>query len=100
VASVKAKILVVDDKPDGLDLVSCNLTRGGFQVVTAGDGADALRKARSASPDMILLDLMLPELEGLEVCKLLRRDPQTSAIPIVMLTARATALQTTIYFQP
>ncbi len=89
---MKAKILVVDDEPDVLDLVSYNLTQAGFQVVTAEDGADALRKARSASPDLILLDLMLPELDGLEVCKLLRRDPQTSAIPIIMLTARATEM--------
>jgi two-component system phosphate regulon response regulator PhoB len=57
--------------------------------LTASDGADALRKARSAAPDLILLDLMLPELDGLEVCKLLRRDTKTSAIPIIMLTARA-----------
>jgi two-component system phosphate regulon response regulator PhoB len=86
---VKSKILVVDDEPDVLDLVTYNLTQAGFQTLTAVDGAEALRKARSAAPDLILLDLMLPELDGLEVCKLLRRDAKTSAIPIIMLTARA-----------
>lgn len=86
---VKAKVLVVDDEPDVLDLVSYNLVQAGFQVETALDGADALRKARSVAPDLILLDLMLPEMDGLEVCKLLRRDPKTNSIPIIMLTARA-----------
>ncbi len=86
---MKSKILVVDDEPDVLDLVTYNLTQAGFQTLTAVDGAEALRKARSAAPDLILLDLMLPELDGLEVCKLLRRDAKTSAIPIIMLTARA-----------
>jgi DNA-binding response OmpR family regulator len=86
---VKAKVLVVDDEPDVLDLVSYNLNQAGFQVETAVDGADGLRKARSVSPDLILLDLMLPEMDGLEVCKLLRRDPKTNTIPIIMLTARA-----------
>jgi len=86
---VKAKVLVVDDEPDVLDLVSYNLTQAGFLVETAVDGADALKKARSAAPDLILLDLMLPEMDGLEVCKLLRRDPKTNGIPIIMLTARA-----------
>ena len=86
---VKAKVLVVDDEPDVLDLVSYNLAQAGFLVETAVDGADALKKARSAAPDLILLDLMLPEMDGLEVCKLLRRDPKTNGIPIIMLTARA-----------
>lgn len=86
---MKAKILVVDDEPDVVDLVTYNLGQAGFQTLTAGDGAEALRKARSTSPDLILLDLMLPELDGLEVCKLLRRDSKTSGIPIIMLTAKA-----------
>jgi two-component system phosphate regulon response regulator PhoB len=86
---VKTKILVVDDEPDVLDLVTYNLNQAGFQTETAIDGADALRKARSTEPDLIVLDLMLPEMDGLEVCKLLRRDAKTSAIPIIMLTARA-----------
>ena len=83
---------MVDDEPDVLDLVTYNLGLAGFQTETAVDGADALRKARTNSPDLILLDLMLPEMDGLEVCKLLRRDTKTSAIPIIMLTARASEL--------
>ena len=86
---MKTRILVVDDEPDVLDLVTYNLGQAGFQTDTAADGAEALRKARSTAPDLILLDLMLPEMDGLEVCKLLRRDAKTSAIPIIMLTARA-----------
>src|SRR5271169_2551843 len=89
---MKSRILVVDDEPDVLDLVTYNLTQAGFQTDTAVDGAEALRKARSTIPDLILLDLMLPELDGLEVCKLLRRDSKTSAIPIIMLTARASEM--------
>jgi DNA-binding response OmpR family regulator len=89
---VKARILVVDDEPDVLDLVTYNLGLAGFQTETAVDGAEALRKARSIAPDLILLDLMLPEMDGLEVCKLLRRDAKTSAIPIIMLTARASEI--------
>jgi DNA-binding response OmpR family regulator len=89
---MKSRILVVDDEPDVLDLVTYNLGQAGFQTDTAADGAEALRKARSGAPDLILLDLMLPEMDGLEVCKLLRRDAKTSAIPIIMLTARASEL--------
>jgi DNA-binding response OmpR family regulator len=89
---MKTKILVVDDEPDVLDLVTYNLGQAGFQTDTAADGAEALRKARSTTPDLILLDLMLPEMDGLEVCKLLRRDAKTSAIPIIMLTARASEI--------
>ena len=83
---------MVDDEPDVLDLVTYNLGQAGFQTDTAADGAEALRKARSSAPDLILLDLMLPEMDGLEVCKLLRRDAKTSAIPIIMLTARASEI--------
>jgi two-component system phosphate regulon response regulator PhoB len=89
---MKPRILVVDDEPDVLDLVTYNLGQAGFQTETAADGAEALRKARSSTPDLILLDLMLPEMDGLEVCKLLRRDTKTSAIPIIMLTARASEI--------
>ena len=84
-----AKILVVDDEPDAVELVEFNLKNAGFEVVTAADGAQALKKARAALPDLIVLDLMLPEVDGLEVCKLLRRDAATAGIPILMLTAKA-----------
>lgn len=86
---MNAKILVVDDEPDALELVRFNLKNAGFEVVTAADGAQAVKKARALLPDLILLDIMLPEVDGMEACKLLRRDPATTAIPIVMLTAKA-----------
>ena len=83
------KILVVDDEPDALEVLGFNLKNAGYEVTTADDGDAALKKARQQLPDLILLDLMLPEVDGLEVCKLLRRDPATSAIPIIMVTAKA-----------
>ena len=83
------KILVVDDEPDAVELIQFNLKGAGFDVVTAGDGAEALKKARTFSPDLLVLDVMLPEVDGLEVCKLLRRDGATAGIPIIMLTAKA-----------
>ena len=83
------KVLVVDDEPDAVELLSFHLKGSGFDVVTSADGAQALKSARLHHPDLILLDVMLPEIEGTEVCKLLRRDPATAGIPIIMLTARA-----------
>lgn len=88
-ARVTPKILVVDDEPDAVELVEFNLKSAGFDVATAADGDEALRKARSLVPDLVVLDVMLPEIDGLEVCKLLRRDAATAAIPIIMLTAKA-----------
>src|SRR5438105_14306619 len=88
-ARVMPKILGVDDEPEAVELVEFNLRSAGYEVVKAGDGAEALKKARAHSPDLIVLDLMLPEVDGLEVCKILRRDPATSAIPIIMVTAKA-----------
>ena len=86
---MKPKILVVDDEPDALELIEVNLKGAGFDVMSASDGRQALDKARSAVPALVLLDVMLPEVDGLEVCKSLRRDPKTASIPIIMLTARA-----------
>jgi two-component system phosphate regulon response regulator PhoB len=88
-SGVKSKVLVVDDEPEAVELLEFNLTQAGYAVVTAADGAEALKKARSELPSLILLDLMLPEIDGLEVCKMLRRDTATAPIPIIMLTAKA-----------
>lgn len=85
----KQKILIVDDEPDILEMVGVNLKSAGYEVVTAADGADALRKAHSQAPHLIVLDVLLPESDGLEVCKGLRRDAKTAGIPIIMLTAKA-----------
>jgi two-component system phosphate regulon response regulator PhoB len=86
---MKPTILVVDDEPDAITLIEFNLKAAGFLVKTADDGAEALVKARTLLPSLIILDVMLPEVNGFEICKLLRRDPATAGIPIIMLTARA-----------
>ncbi len=86
---MRPKILVVDDEPEAVELVEFNLKKAGFDVLTAADGAEALKKARAALPSLIVLDLMLPEIDGLEVCKMLRRDAATARLPIIMLTAKA-----------
>jgi DNA-binding response OmpR family regulator len=80
---------VVDDEPEAVELLEFNLKKAGFEVITATDGAQAVRQARSGAPNLVVLDLMLPEIDGLEVCKMLRRDPATARIPIIMLTAKA-----------
>lgn len=86
---MKSKVLVVDDEPEAVELIEFNLKGAGFDVVTASDGAEALNKARRIQPSLVILDVMMPEIDGMEVCKLLRRDPATSTIPIIMLTAKA-----------
>jgi DNA-binding response OmpR family regulator len=86
---VKPRILVVDDEPEAVELVEFNLRQAGYAVTTAADGAEALKKARSQTPDLIVLDVMLPEMDGFEVCKTLRLNPATAKIPIIMLTAKA-----------
>jgi DNA-binding response OmpR family regulator len=86
---VRPKVLVVDDEPEAVELVEFNLKQAGFDVAIAADGAEALKKARGLMPSLIVLDLMLPEVDGLEVCKMLRRDSATSKVPIIMLTAKA-----------
>jgi DNA-binding response OmpR family regulator len=86
---VKPKILVVDDEPEAVELLEFNLKQAGYAVTTAGDGAEALKKARTQTPDLIVLDVMLPEMDGFEICKSLRLDSATAKIPIIMLTAKA-----------
>jgi two-component system phosphate regulon response regulator PhoB len=83
------KILVIEDEKDMADLLALNLRKAGYRVSVAADGVNGLQKAREDRPDFIVLDLMLPGMPGLEVCKILRSDPSTSEIPILMLTAKA-----------
>lgn len=84
------RILIIDDEPDVVDLLTLHLRKaGGFTVSSAADGATGLRKAREELPALILLDLMLPKMPGLEVCKVLKTDSATRHIPIIMLTAKA-----------
>ncbi len=79
------RILVVDDEPAVTDLLAYNLRKAHYEVIVVTNGQDALRLAREASPDLILLDLMIPEVDGLDVCRELRK---TSGVPIIMITAR------------
>jgi DNA-binding response OmpR family regulator len=81
------RILVVDDEPDMVELVSFNLRAEGFEVIVARDGLEALNQARAGLPDLIILDLMLPELDGLAVCEILHRLPSTAPIPVIMVSA-------------
>jgi len=82
------KILIIEDERDIRDLVAHYLVKDGYKVEAASDGAKGLSLAKSLKPDLIILDLMLPEMDGLEVCKKLRADPKTAAVPIIMLTAK------------
>ncbi|MDE0504212.1 MAG: response regulator, partial [Candidatus Poribacteria bacterium] len=82
-------ILAVDDDLDILDVLEMSLDSDGFNVITASDGLDAIEKAKSHVPDLILLDLMMPKMDGFEVIDNLRTDSQTRAIPVIMLTARS-----------
>ncbi len=84
------KILVVEDEPEFIELLEYNLKREGFSVGTARDGIEAIKKARSLRPDLILLDLLLPELNGLAVCETLRRNPDTAAVPVIVVSALST----------
>ena len=82
-------ILVVDDDPVIQKLLEVNFTIEGYAVEVAGDGAEAVEKARAVSPDLIVLDVMMPRMNGLEAAKVLKGDPATAAIPIIMLSAKA-----------
>lgn len=93
---MKPKILVVDDEPDALEVLGFKLKEAGYAPLFAKDGTRALAAARDERPALIVLDVMLPEVDGLEVCRILRRDPATAAIPILMLTARAAEMDRVI----
>ena len=83
------KILIIEDETDVADLLTLNLRKAGYRIATAGDGAIGLQKARDDRPDFIILDLMLPKMSGLEVCRILKSDTATAQMPILMLTAKA-----------
>lgn len=82
------KILIVDDEPDLAELVSYNLGKEGFEVLSASDGEEALKKIRKGNFNLVILDLMLPGIQGMELCRILRNDPKTKHLPIIMLTAK------------
>jgi two-component system phosphate regulon response regulator PhoB len=81
-------ILVIEDEGDILDLITISLTREGFRVLGSATGEEGLALAREEAPDLIVLDLMLPGMDGLQVCRALRADPRTRTLPVLMLTAR------------
>jgi DNA-binding response OmpR family regulator len=82
-------VLVIDDEPELVKLIDYNLTKAGYLVLTAADGESGLAAARRHAPDAVVLDVMMPGVDGLEVCKRLRQEPQTAGVPILMLTAKA-----------
>ena len=83
------KILAVDDEKHIVRLVQVNLERAGYEVVTANDGKEALEKVSEENPDLVVLDVMMPYMDGFEVLQNLRRNPSTRDIPVIMLTAKA-----------
>ena len=95
----KPLILVCDDEPDIRDLLAINLRREGYEVVTCDRGLDALELARERIPHLIVLDLMLPDLAGTEVCKRLRGQTATSEVPVLMLTARTEEIDRVVGFE-
>jgi adenylate cyclase len=84
----KKRILIVDDELDLIDLVSARLELHGYDVATAADGEEGLEKARALRPDLILLDVMMPKMNGYQVCQMLKGDAQCKSIPVILLTAR------------
>ena len=90
----KYKILVVDDYPNVVEMLKVRLEAAGFDVMSSYDGADGLQKSRTLSPDLILLDVMLPKIDGFKICRLLKFDEKFRRIPIIMLTSRARDIDT------
>lgn len=92
-------ILIIEDERDLADLVAFNLEKEGYRTLTALDGANGLELARSHPPDLILLDLMLPGMMGMEVCKILKKSEKTAHIPVIMLTARGEEIDRVVGFE-
>lgn len=93
------KVLIVEDEHDLAELLAYNLEREGYRPLIAGTGREGLELARSEVPDLVLLDLMLPEMMGTEVCAALRHDPRTQQIPVLMLTARGDEIDRVVGFE-
>jgi len=93
------RVLIVDDDPDILRLVSYNLSQAGFKVTTAASGRTALEAVQKHPPDLMVLDVMLPDIDGLEVCRLLRQRDSSRRLPIIMLTARTEEIDRVVGFE-
>jgi DNA-binding response OmpR family regulator len=96
---MQRKVLVVEDDPDQLEATRLSLKAAGFAIGTAANGIDALKKARTVSPDLILLDVMMPGLDGFAVCETLRGNPATASIPILMLTGLCSHISQLVAFE-
>lgn len=97
--AMRERILVVEDEKDVREMIRLHLKAAGFDVVEAGNGAEALALAKNDPPKVIILDLMMPEMSGVEVCRALRRNPSTSRIPVLMLTAKSTEEDKVVGFE-
>jgi two-component system, OmpR family, alkaline phosphatase synthesis response regulator PhoP len=86
---MKKKILIIDDEKDFVKMVALRIQSSGYEVITAFEGLDGLEKARKEKPDLILLDFMLPKMEGGQICRMLKFDDAYKSIPIIILTARS-----------
>ena len=94
-----ARILVVEDEADIRDVIAFNLRQAGHQVLTAGRGSEALEALDAHKPGLVILDLMLPDMTGTEICKTIKHDPRTKHIPVVMLTARGEEIDRVVGFE-
>lgn len=93
------KVLIIEDEADIQALLSHNFQQGGWRVEACGNGAEGLKRAKEKKPDLIILDLMLPGMDGFEVCRSLKNDPGTKAIPIIMLTAKGEEIDKVVGFE-
>ncbi|MDB6152471.1 MAG: two component transcriptional regulator, winged helix family [Chthoniobacteraceae bacterium] len=96
---MKPRVLIADDEPDVLALVGLNLSRAGFHVITAADGDAALARVLEQPPSLAILDLMMPGMTGLEICRIMRATPATALVPIVMLTAKSAEMERIVAFE-
>jgi len=85
---VKKRVLVVDDEPDIVETIKFRLVNAGFEVITAGDGEEALKKVREENPDLVLLDILLPKKDGYAVCQEIKSNPSLETIPVIMVTIK------------
>ncbi len=87
--NITKKILIVDDDRDFVEILYARLSSFGYEIITAGDGVEGLEKVRSSTPDLIILDIMMPRMDGYDLCRLLKFDEKYKAIPVIMLTAKS-----------
>ena len=95
---MRRKVLVVEDDPDQLEVTRLSLKSAGFAIGTAANGVEALKKVRTVAPDLILLDVMMPGMDGFAVCETLREDPATASIPVLMLTGLCSHISQLVAF--